>query len=145
MRHLLALLTLAFALVACDESTTGPGGGNIPGPPSIPRLTLTVLTGTKDMPVDSPTVKAVWAYTVETKVRFTSISSHPDTSRFPLYRDSSFISASGEHSIIVKTWCYDETKQNGVGFRVMPSDKEILNSIPNNGNLGNAGVTVYCK
>lgn len=62
MRHLFALLLLSLGLAACDDSTTAPTD-TIPGPPNAPRLTLTVLTGTKAAPVDSPTVKVEWAYT----------------------------------------------------------------------------------
>lgn len=62
MRHLFALLILSLGLAACDDSTTAPTD-TIPGPPNAPRLTLTVLTGTKAAPVDSPTVKIQWWYT----------------------------------------------------------------------------------
>lgn len=61
MRHLFALLLLSLGLAACDDSTTAPTD-TIPGPPNAPRLTLTVLTGTKAAPVDSPTVKVEWAF-----------------------------------------------------------------------------------
>lgn len=64
MRHLFALLALALGLAACDDSsTTAPVTTDaIPGPPNAPLLTVTVLTGTKAAPVDSPTVKIAWAY-----------------------------------------------------------------------------------
>lgn len=61
MRHLFAILLLSLGLAACDDSTTAPTD-TIPGPPNAPRLTLTVLTGTKAAPVDSPTVKVEWAF-----------------------------------------------------------------------------------
>jgi len=62
MRHLLALFALAFALVACDDTATTAPTDTIPGPPDAPRLSVTVLTGTKAAPVDSPTVKVQWWY-----------------------------------------------------------------------------------
>ena len=62
MRHLLALFALAFALVACDDTATTAPADTIPGPPDAPRLSVTVLTGTKAAPVDSPTVKVQWWY-----------------------------------------------------------------------------------
>lgn len=62
MRHLLALFPLAFALVACDDTATTAPVDTIPGPPDAPRLEVTVLTGTKAAPVDSPTVKVQWWY-----------------------------------------------------------------------------------
>jgi hypothetical protein len=57
-RTALALLA-AFALAACDQSTSAEP---IPSGTDAPRLTVTVLTGTKAAPVDTPTVKVEWAY-----------------------------------------------------------------------------------
>lgn len=61
MRHLLFLFALALCLAACDDATTAPAE-TIPGPGENPRLSVTVLTGTKAAPVDSPTVKVQWWY-----------------------------------------------------------------------------------
>ena len=69
MRYLLTIFALSFLLVACDEATTAPASAeDIPGPGENPRLAVTVLTGTKAAPVDSPTVKVQWWYKDTVKV-----------------------------------------------------------------------------
>lgn len=68
MRHLLALFALAFALVACDDTATTAPTDTIPGPNENPRLEVTVLTGTKAAPVDSPTVKVQWWYNGDLRI-----------------------------------------------------------------------------
>jgi hypothetical protein len=67
MRHLLFLFALALGLAACDDATTAPAE-TIPGPGENPRLSVTVLTGTKAAPVDSPTVKVQWWYKDSAKI-----------------------------------------------------------------------------
>lgn len=57
MRKILAASILSLALAACDSSTGGGGGSD----PETSLLTLTVLTGTKGAPVDTPTVRLAWA------------------------------------------------------------------------------------
>ena len=51
-------LLAAFALAACDQSTRS----SIPSGTEAPRLTVTVLTGTKAVPAAWPTVKVDWEY-----------------------------------------------------------------------------------
>lgn len=62
MRKILFALALSLALAACDDSTSTAPVDDIPGPPNAPRIAITVLTGTKAAPVDSPTVKVQWWY-----------------------------------------------------------------------------------
>ena len=59
MTRIAFALLAAFALAACDQSTSPEP---IPSGTQAPRLTVTVLTGTKAVPVDTPTVRVDWAY-----------------------------------------------------------------------------------
>lgn len=56
IRAILALALVAL-LAGCDTTdSSSPSGAE------APRLTVTVLTGTKAAPVDSPTVKVAWEH-----------------------------------------------------------------------------------
>jgi hypothetical protein len=45
----------------------------IPGPPDAPGLALTVLSGTKSSPADSPSIRIQWWYTSEVKIAGTGL------------------------------------------------------------------------
>lgn len=82
MRHLLALFALSFALVACDDTATTAPTDTIPGPPDAPRLSVTVLTGTKAAPVDSPTVKVQWWYKDSVGITVATFNSNYSAGRY---------------------------------------------------------------
>ena len=116
-RTALALLA-AFALAACDQSTSAEP---IPSGTDAPRLTVTVLTGTKVAPVDTPTVKVEWSYA---------------DSGLISVNDSAF-SFHNSGSRINKISCIDSTKihvfaigQDGTKFSGITKD---------------SSKTVYCK
>lgn len=57
IRTILAL-ALAAILAGCDTTSSS----SVPSGAEAPRLTVTVLSGTKAAPVDSPTVRVDWSH-----------------------------------------------------------------------------------
>lgn len=57
IRTILALALVAF-LAGCDTTSSS----SVPSGAEAPRLTVTVLSGTKAAPVDSPTVRVAWEH-----------------------------------------------------------------------------------
>lgn len=57
IRTILALALVAI-LAGCDTTSSS----SVPSGSEAPRLTVTVLSGTKAAPVDSPTVRVAWEH-----------------------------------------------------------------------------------
>lgn len=71
----LPLLAIALALVGCQE-TTAPTASRmmadpIPSGNQAPRMTVTVVAGTKAAPVDTPVVRVAWEHQDSVMVGFT--------------------------------------------------------------------------
>ena len=125
-RTALALLA-AFALAACDQSTSAEP---IPSGTDAPRLTVTVLTGTKVAPVDTPTVKVEWAYADSLAI---INMSNPNSA----YSDA-FTYEVGSGSLVKKINCSDSVR---VKIAAMPSHTSAGLS----GTAFDSSKTVYCK
>lgn len=68
------LLAFVCGLFACEDNATAPLPEQaIPGSPAPPDLALTVLSGTRSAPVDSPTLQIRWRYASALKIAGTGL------------------------------------------------------------------------
>jgi hypothetical protein len=121
-------VALAAMLAGCATSE-GPTAPAIPSGNEAPRLVLTVLTGTKAAPVDTPTVRIAWWHQDSVFVYAVGVLNKNDPSLWtPLTDDGTphltgdgadheYIFRHGSGSLDVKVPCADSTAVHaGVGI-----------------------------
>ena len=106
IRTILALALGAF-LAGCDTTNSS----SVPSGAEAPRLTVTVLTGTKAAPVDSPTVRVAWEHesgvqgAVFLRKSSASAAVYSDYITATTARDTVFrLACSDSANVIVRIW-----------------------------------------
>ena len=121
MRSILAAasaLLVTFAIVACDSSTSS----NIPSGTEPPILFVTVISGTKTAPVDSPTAIISWqhqdsvAILIDGRLLNDTISNDP-------HRSQLFAVVPSSGSKRIKFYCQDSIRitVTGVAWKAYSS------------------------
>ncbi len=132
IRTILALALVAF-LAGCDTTSSS----SVPSGAEAPRLTVTVLSGTKAAPVDSPTVRVAWEQNDSVSIVVMGITAGRDGKTTTFLTDdgtgNAFLSRSGSGSIDLRVGCQDSVKI------------AALASALRGHSAGDTTKTVYCK
>jgi hypothetical protein len=141
MRYI-ALLLLIF-LASCDNSTSSEP---VPAYPDLPQMTVTVLTGTKEAPVDSPSIKVSWRYADSVGVnlvtyRADTIVAPGELSVYSRYLTSTpSIVGKGVNSFVFKASCKDRDSA-----RVMAIVRFWIPSQLSSGAASDSSKVIHCK